>query len=100
MADFYQKVPTFTKKSRLLPKSSNFYQKVVKRKEPACIRFGFFLVICVFLLVEKEGEGFVAMLHEDPSPPKKPAYPSFLHFGDLGTLRKLALIVRDSGTCW
>jgi hypothetical protein len=44
------------------------------------------------------------MLHGDPSPPKKPAYPPFPRTGDLGTLRKLTQIVGDfigdSGTCW
>jgi hypothetical protein len=40
-------------------------QKVVGRKEPAGIRaiFRFFFVISVFLLVEKEGEGFVVFLN-------------------------------------
>jgi hypothetical protein len=44
------------------------------------------------------------MLHGDPSPPKKPAYPPSPRSGDLGTLRKLTQIVGDSigdlGTCW
>jgi hypothetical protein len=44
------------------------------------------------------------MLHGDPSPPKKPAYPPFPRSGDLGTLRKLTQMVGDSigdsGTCW
>jgi hypothetical protein len=36
-----------------------------------------------------------SMLHGDPSPPKKPAYPPFPRTGDLGTLRKLTQIVGD-----
>jgi hypothetical protein len=46
----------------------------------------------------------MSMLHGDPSPQKKPAYPPFLRTRDLGTLRKLTQIdgdfIGDSGTCW
>jgi hypothetical protein len=35
------------------------------------------------------------MLHGDPSPTKKPAYPPFPRTGNLGTLRKLTQIARD-----
>jgi hypothetical protein len=65
--DFYPE-PTFTlekittfcifKKSRLLPKSLRT-QGTRGHKG----LFFFFLVICVFLLVEKEGEGFVVFLN-------------------------------------
>jgi len=36
------------------------------------------------------------MLHGDPSPPKKPTYPPFPHFRDLGTLRKCPQTTGDS----
>jgi hypothetical protein len=69
-----KKIATFCifKKSRLLlkiadfyPKNPDFYQKVSGRREHTGIRayFFFFLVLCVFFLVEKEGEGFVVFLN-------------------------------------